>query len=248
MSAFELNELGQPIGLRVHHWQSPTLPSFPALEGFGCRIEPLSLAHAPDLHEAFLLDREHRMWTYLSIGPFPQLADFQHWITHSDQYEATQFYAIIDMQSGKALGFASYLRMDPAEGCIEVGWLTYSPLLQQSRLATAAMYLMMEHAFSIGYRRYEWKCNALNAPSRRAAARLGFSYEGTFRQARVDRGRNRDTAWFSILDSEWPALQRVFQSWLADDNFSPEGKQRTSLSTFTRPLVTAWYPGDKPGD
>ena len=144
-----------------------------------------------------------------------------------------QFYAIVDERSGRALGLASYLRIDPAAGSVEVGWLHFSPALQQSRLATAAMALMMANAFALGYRRYEWKCNALNKPSWRAALRLGFSYEGTFRQNRVDKGRSRDTAWFSVIDSEWPALQACFARWLAEENFDEAGRQRLRLSDLT---------------
>ena len=137
--------------------------------------------------------------------------------------------------SGKAIGVASYLRIDRQNGVIEVGHLAFSPLLQRTRAATEAMYLMMKHAFDSGYRRYEWKCNSLNAPSRAAATRLGFSYEGLFRQAVMWRGRNRDTAWFSILDTEWPRLDAAFQRWLDPENFDAAGKQKLRLSDLTAP-------------
>lgn len=155
------------------------------------------------------------------------------WLQQSAAKADPQFYAIVDEASGKALGLASYLRIDPQAGSIEVGWLHFSPALQQSRLATAAMALMMGNAFALGYRRYEWKCNALNWPSRKAALRLGFSYEGTFRQARVDKGHNRDTAWFSVIDGEWPALKTAFERWLTEDNFDEQGRQRLRLSELT---------------
>ena len=139
------------------------------------------------------------------------------------------------MITDSAVGVASFLRIDPANGSIEVGHINYSPLLQRTIAATEAMYLMMQHVFEQGYRRYEWKCNALNLPSRLAAQRLGFSYEGVFRQAAVVKGRNRDTAWYAMIDAEWPALQAAFRQWLDSENFDAEGKQRTPLATFTSP-------------
>ncbi|MEZ5287532.1 MAG: GNAT family protein [Vicinamibacterales bacterium] len=138
-----------------------------------------------------------------------------------------------------AAGVASYLRITPAAGTIEVGHIHFSPALQQTPAATEAMYLMMRRAFELGYRRYEWKCDALNAPSRRAAQRLGFSYEGVFRQALVTKGRNRDTAWYACIDAEWPALSRAFERWLAPDNFDAGGRQREALSDLTAPVLVA---------
>jgi RimJ/RimL family protein N-acetyltransferase len=149
-----------------------------------------------------------------------------------------RFYAIIASPEGKAVGVASYLRITPASGSIEVGHLHYSPRLQRSPAATEAMYLLMERAFELGYRRYEWKCDALNAASRAAAQRLGLSFEGVFRQATVYKGRNRDTAWYAAIDAEWPALREAFLEWLDPGNFDGDGRQRTRLSDRTRPLLT----------
>lgn len=146
------------------------------------------------------------------------------------------FYAIIDATTKKAIGIASYLRIDHKNGAIEVGHLAYSPLLKRTRAATEAMYLMMRHAFELGYRRYEWKCNALNLPSRAAAERLGFTFEGVFRQAAVIKGHNRDTAWYSIIDKEWPKLKHAFEEWLAEDNFDTDGVQKISLFSLTSAL------------
>ena len=173
------------------------------------------------------------MWTYFTSGPFEDEAAMLAWLRGVAAKVDPQFYAIVDAGSGRALGLASYLRIDPAAGSVEVGWLHFSPALQQSRLATAAMALMMANAFALGYRRYEWKCNALNRPSWQAALRLGFCYEGTFRQARVDKGHSRDTAWFSVIDGEWPALKGCFERWLADANFDEQGRQRLRLSELT---------------
>ncbi|MGB0508111.1 MAG: GNAT family N-acetyltransferase, partial [Pikeienuella sp.] len=144
--------------------------------------------------------------------------------------------AIID-ETGKATGLASYLRIAPSSGSIEVGSISYSPALQRTRAGTEAMYLMMRNAFNLGYRRYEWKCNALNAPSRSLAMRLGMSYEGIFRQMMIVKGRNRDTAWYAAIDKEWPAISQALEAWLTPANFDSDGRQKLSLSTLTRPLL-----------
>jgi len=146
-------------------------------------------------------------------------------------------FAVVDPITDDAIGVAGYLRITPASGSIEVGHLNFSPRLQRTRAATEAMYLMMAHAFELGYRRYEWKCNALNLPSRAAALRLGLSFEGIFRQATVVKGRNRDTAWYAAIDSEWPALRAAFLQWLDPANFDEQGQQRISLSALTFPIL-----------
>jgi RimJ/RimL family protein N-acetyltransferase len=236
----ETNALGQPIGFRVEAWTPPPPPPATPLEGRTCRLEPLDAArHAAELHEANLLDNEGRNWTYLPYGPFATLDEYRAWLASVAGKDDPQFYAILDRRTGQASGVASYLRIDPAAGSIEVGHINYSPRLQRTIAATEAMVLMMRRAFELGYRRYEWKCNALNAPSRAAAQRLGFSYEGIFRQARVDKGRNRDTAWYALIDREWPALDRAFQGWLDPANFDAHDNQRTSLSALTAPVLVA---------
>lgn len=233
MSDEPVNRFGQPLGEALPDWRGAEFPPHAELSGCGCRLEPLNPErHCGSLWQAFAAD-SGAMWTYLTSGPFEDEAAMLAWLQQSAAKADPQFYAIVDAASGKALGLASYLRIDPAAGSIEVGWLHFAPALQQSRLATAAMALMMGHAFALGYRRYEWKCNALNWPSRKAALRLGFRYEGTFRQARVDKGHSRDTAWFSVIDGEWPALQHCFERWLADENFDEQGRQRLRLSELT---------------
>ena len=188
--------------------------------------------HAVDLHNAYSLDTEHRIWTYLAYGPFESAQAYRNWVSAAYRSDDPMFYAIVDKGSNRALGVASYLRVNPTDGVIEVGHINYSPLLQKTIMASEAMYLMMKHVFDdLNYRRYEWKCDALNAPSRQAAKRLGFSFEGVFRQATMYKNRNRDTAWFSIIDLEWPSLNHAYQQWLAPDNFN-DGKQRRSLSSF----------------
>ena len=227
------NGHGQPLGESLPDWRGAEFPPHRVLSGWGCRLEPLDPErHGGSLWQAFCADNG-AMWTYLTSGPFENEAAMLAWLRGVAAKADPQFYAIVDERNGRALGLASYLRIDPAAGSVEVGWLHFSPALQQSRLATAAMALMMANAFALGYRRYEWKCNALNRPSWQAALRLGFCYEGTFRQARVDKGHSRDTAWFSVIDGEWPALQGCFERWLAAASFADQGRQRLRLSELT---------------
>lgn len=234
----ETNHLGQPVGLALPDWQPPSRPPRHTLEGSYCRLEPLdSERHAEALFAANGLDDEGRNWTYLPYGPFVKLAAYRAWVAQVCGDRDPLFFAIVEQATGLAAGVASYLRINPASGSIEVGHINYSPLLQRTRAATEAMYLMMEQAFALGYRRYEWKCNALNAASREAALRLGFSYEGLFRQATVVKGRNRDTTWYAAIDQEWPALQAAFLQWLDPANFDDRGRQRVSLSALTGPLL-----------
>ncbi len=235
---FSTNHLGQPVGFAVPDWKPPRMPVRETIEGRFCRLEPLDpQRHAAGLHAANALDVEGRNWTYLPYGPFATLESYRAWVEQSSRGSDPLFFAIVDRAKNQPVGVASYLRIDPASASIEVGHINYSPLLQQAPAATEAMVLMMRQAFALGYRRYEWKCNALNAPSRVAAQRLGFSYEGVFRQARVDKGHNRDTAWYAAIDTEWPALQAAFGEWLAPANFDDQGRQRVRLSVLTAPIL-----------
>jgi RimJ/RimL family protein N-acetyltransferase len=228
------NHLDQPIGFPLPGWSPRQRPPRTPMEGRFCRIEPLDPRHATGLFAANAEDTEGRIWTYLPYGPFASLEAYQGWVETMARGEDPLFHAILDRASGRALGVASYLRIDPPVGVIEVGHINYAPALQRRPAATEAMYLMMRRVFDeLGYRRYEWKCDALNAPSRAAAERLGFRYEGLFRQATIYKGRNRDTAWYSILDREWPALRDAFERWLDPANFGADGKQRASLSSLT---------------
>ncbi len=188
-------------------------------------------AHAADLFQAFVSDPT--LWDYLYDGPFTSAAGFHRWLRDCTAKTDMVFYAMRDMASGFCTGMASYLRIAPDAGSIEVGNICFGPALQRSRAATEAMYLMMQWAFDAGYRRYEWRCNALNIPSRRAVQRFGFSYEGIFRQAVVVKGRSRDTAWFAMIDKEWPALREAYAAWLSPANFTLAGKQRESLADLT---------------
>jgi RimJ/RimL family protein N-acetyltransferase len=225
------NEFGQPIGFPVPGWKGCPPPPATAMIGRWCRVEPLDVErHAPDLHEANLDDVEGRNWTYFSAGPFREYTAYRDWLAGVSSAKDLKFQAIVDARSGKAVGVAAFMRIDPPNGSIEVGHVNYSPRLQRTTAATEAIVLMMRRLFDeLGYRRFEWKCDDLNAPSHAAARRLGFQFEGVFRQATVYRERNRDTAWYSILDREWPALRTEFDRWLDPDNFDAEGRQRTRL-------------------
>ena len=225
------NHLGQPIGFPLSEWTPRPRPPRTALEGRYCRVEPLEVErHAAQLFRANALDREGRNWTYLVYGPFADLASYSEWMRKSCLGADPLFHAIVERKRGEAVGVASYLRIDPPHGVIEVGHINYSPLLQRKPAATEAMFLMMRRVFEeLGYRRFEWKCDSLNAPSRAAAERYGFRFEGIFRQATLYKGRNRDTAWYAIIDSEWPALKAAYERWLAPSNFDADGRQLTSL-------------------
>lgn len=230
-----VNELGLPVGAEVKAWKPPPKPAKATLSGHYCRCEPLHVEkHGKQLFEAFSKDHEHRIWVYLPYGPFDDFTAFAKWMRSFCRSDDPQCYAIINVDSGLAEGIATYLRINPDQGSIEVGHINFSPALQCTPAATEAMYLMMRNVFDLGYRRYEWKCNALNEKSCRAAVRLGFQYEGTFRQMMIVKGRNRDTAWYSILDHEWPLIQEAFNQWLAPGNFDDHGQQRHSLQELTR--------------
>ena len=232
------NELGQPVGAPVDGWTAPPHPPRESMIGMFCRLEPLDPdRHAVDLFEANSADTAGQMFTYLSCGPFDTFEAYLAWLQRMSKTDDPLFFAVVDAASGKAAGVASYLRIDPADGVIEVGHIAYSPALQRTLAATEAMYLMLQRAFTLGYRRYEWKCDSLNAKSRAAAQRLGLSYEGIFRQAIVYKGRSRDTAWYAATDDEWPALDITFRRWLDPANFDAQGQQRVRLADLTAPIL-----------
>ena len=225
------------LGHPVPDWTPPEPPSGLQLRGRYAQLDRLDAnSHAADLQRAFSAD--DAMWDFMPYGPFGSASGYHRWIRQDGSGSDPLFYAITNLDRGELQGVASYLRINPAAGSIEVGHIAMSPALQKTRAATEAIYLMMAWAFEAGYRRFEWKCDALNMPSRRAAQRLGLSFEGVFRQHLVVKGRNRDTAWFAAIDAEWPALSAAFDAWLAPANFSPSGRQSERLSDLTR-LVRA---------
>ncbi|WP_333831319.1 GNAT family N-acetyltransferase [Pararhodobacter sp.] len=222
-------------------WVAPGLPPRVALQGRYVRLEPLVPAHAEGLFAAFAEDSAGEMWRYLPHGPFADLAGYRGWLDAARLMHDPLHFAI-RMADGRLGGSLSLMRMEPRAGSIETGWLTFAPRLQRTREASEAVFLLMQWAFEAGYRRFEWKCDAANLPSRRAAERFGFSYEGLFRRAGVVKGRNRDTAWFAAIDADWPALGAAFGEWLAPENFDGSGQQRQSLAVLTRPILATRDP------
>jgi RimJ/RimL family protein N-acetyltransferase len=226
---------GLPIGDLVE--PSPAQrPQRATLSGRWVDIVPLDpVTHSDSLYVGSHGHGREQLWLYLWEGPFPTRQAFDADLQRKAASEDPLYYAIIDRASGLAQGHAAYLRIEPKHRVIEVGAILYTPVLQRTVGATEAMYLMAKHVFEdLGYRRYEWKCNALNEPSRRAALRLGFTYEGTFRQHMIVKDRNRDTAWYAMLDSEWPQRKAAFERWLDPSNFDEQGRQKTSLSQLTK--------------
>ena len=229
------------FGTPLPNWTPPPRPVGEVLTGAYVQLERMDPAlHGADLFRAY--QGHDGLWDYLPYGPFACAEDYARWATATACGDDPLFYVLRNRATGLCGGVASYLRITPESGSIEVGHINLSPEIAGSRMATEAMFLMMDWAFAAGYRRYEWKCDALNMPSRRAAQRLGFSYEGIFRQATVYRQRNRDTAWFSIIDAEWPKLRAAYQAWLAPANFDAAGRHKMSLATLTGPLRGASDP------
>jgi RimJ/RimL family protein N-acetyltransferase len=214
-------------------WTAARLPQGEPLIGRSVRLEPLD----PAAHGMALFNASHDsgaaepLFRYLPYGPFAGFEDFKSWLDHCAASTDPYFVCVVDGETGAPQGMAAFMRMAPEHGVIEIGHIWFAPALQRTRQATEAIYLMARHSFDdLGYRRLEWKCDALNEPSRRAAARFGFTFEGVFRQHMVVKGRNRDSAWFSILDGEWPQIRAAFEAWLAPENFDVDGRQRQSLS------------------
>lgn len=228
------NSFGQPIGDSVDGWTARPWPPHDPMVGRYCRVERLNPDdHAAELFAAYGEAPDARDWTYLFAGPFDELTAYAEYLRAEATKQDPLHHAIIDTASGRPVGTAAFMRIDPVNGVIEVGHIAYSPRLKRSRAGSEAMFLLMRRAFDeLGYRRYEWECDSLNAPSRRAAERYGFRYEGTFRQAIVYKGRSRDTAWFSITDREWPAVRAAFERWLSPQNFGTDGRQHQSLAAL----------------
>jgi len=226
------------FGEIVESFSIPPHPKGISIEGKLVDLKPLIASEfAEELFISNAIDKEGINWAYLPYGPFDSQVNYTKWIKSFEEGDDPVFFAIISKKLKKAIGIASFLRINPTKGLIEVGHINYSPLLQKTTEATEAMFLMMKWVFDNGYRRYEWKCNALNLKSRRAAQRLGFSYEGVFRQMTISKGRNRDTAWFAIIDKEWAEIERCFDQFLSESNFDNNGKSKVSLTSLTESLL-----------
>jgi RimJ/RimL family protein N-acetyltransferase len=226
--------LAGALGDKLSDLAPAKVPQRARLEGRVVDIVPLDpIAHAETLYEAARGEENDGLWRYLFEGPFATRDAFDAHLKQKANSDDPLAFCIMKKSSGEAVGYASYMRIEPVHRVIEVGSILFTPRLQRTVGATEAMYLMARHVFeNLGYRRYEWKCNALNAPSRSAAGRLGFTFEGIFRQHMIIKGRNRDTAWFSMLDSEWPKRKEAFERWLHPSNFDANGRQRIGLSAL----------------
>ncbi len=224
-----MREIGRP----VEGWRGAEPVRPVTLRGAAAQIEPLTEDHASALHAAFAVD--DTLWDYMFIGPFAGEAAYRDWVAAAVLRDDPCYHIVTDLATGRPGGVASLMRIDPAGGSVEVGGICFSPELQRTRAASEAIFLFAEHVFGLGYRRFEWKCNALNAPSRRAAQRFGFSFEGVFRNHLVVKGCNRDTAWFAMTREDWTTLRRGWLTWLAPENFDAAGRQRRSLGDLTAP-------------
>jgi RimJ/RimL family protein N-acetyltransferase len=232
----DFNEYGQPVGALLPEWTPRPRPPLTSLQGRFCRLEILDIArHAPDLHAAYGLDPDGRHWSYLPFGPFAKLEDYAAFLRARTADGSFVYHIVVDPVTGRAIGTVALFRADLANGVIEIGNIRYSSLLQRTPAATEAVYLVLRRVFDeLHYRRCEWKCDSHNVNSRRAAERYGFTFEGTFRNAAVQRGRSRDSHWLSIIDSDWRAIRRGYEAWLAPENFDGEGKQLLKLAEMIR--------------
>lgn len=229
----------RPIGPLVPDWTPPPAPDNIDLQGQYARVVKLAPEHAADLFTSF--QGNDWVFDYLFEDPFPDVAAYAEWISMVAARTDPYFVAILDSE-GVAIGAASFMRITPVHGVIEVGNINITPRGQRTTAMTEAMFLMMRWAFENGYRRYEWKCNALNAPSRKAAQRFGFSFEGVFRRHMIVKGRNRDTAWFAMVEDDWPGLNAAYENWLSTDNFDADGRQKQSLKDLTAPHLASTDP------
>lgn len=222
---------GQEIGEPLAGWTPPPPPPREAIVGRYCRLEPLdAVRHGADLFAAYAAAPDARDWTYLPLERPADVDGLRALVAAQALSRDPLHFAVVDSAGGRAVGMAALMRIDPGNGVIEVGHINFSPALKRTRAGTEAIFLFMRRAFALGYRRFEWKCDSLNAPSRRAALRYGFTFEGIFRQAVVTKGRNRDTAWYAIIDRDWPRIAGAFEAWLAPENFDEAGLQRQALA------------------
>ena len=227
----EINQYGQTVGDALADWQGAAVLPRHLLEGQWCRLEPLDAqCHAGDLFEAYAQAPDERDWTWLASSRPASVAATESWVVGKVNDLSLVPFAVVDNRSARAVGLVCFMAIEREHGSVEIGHVTWSPRMKNSVLGTEAIWLLLQCAFTHGYRRVEWKCDSLNLASRRAAERLCFVFEGRFRQKIVRKGRNRDSDWLSIIDSEWPQCDKVLQSWLAAENFDEQGRQKKSLA------------------
>lgn len=233
-----LNEFQQPIGRDLTEWTPAKQPEKMTLTGQFCRLERLDVEqHVEELYDAFQDSADARNWTYLPYGPFSSCVEYREFLMSMEGLNDPFHYTVIDQSTNKAVGTVSLMRIDTANGVIEIGHVVYSPRMQRTPLSTEVMALLQNYVFEeLGYRRLEWKCDSLNKPSRDAAERFGFTFEGVFRQLQVTQGRNRDTAWYSLLDSEYVVIKSAYKAWLSPDNFDESGQQLNKLDDLITEL------------
>jgi len=226
------NALGQPIGDALPDgWSPPPRPVRLSLEGRWAHVVPLNAsAHGSQLFDALQNDTTGAGWTYMTHGPYSSLESFMAWLQKAETDQGSMFFAYLNAKTRRAIGFGAFQRITPAAATIEIGGILMSPLMQRTPMSTEAMFLKAAYVFSLGYRRLEWKCDALNAPSNAAAKRLGFSFEGIFRKAMHYKGRSRDTAWYAIIDEDWPRIEQAHKAWLSPENFEHDGTQKQRLA------------------
>ncbi len=227
-----LNAFKQPVGHEIKNWLAKEKPSHKIIKGTYCVLKPITLdSNIEQLYQALNFDNDGSSWTYLPYGPFKHALDFESWLrTTLSNEQDTLLYSITKINDTSPIGIIGYLRINPSHGVIEIGHVHFSKLLQKTAAATEAIYLMINHAFKdLNYRRCEWKCNSLNQASINTALRIGFTFEGKFRQANVFKNQNRDTSWFSIIDQEWPSLAKRLETWLKPNNFDAKGNQKLAL-------------------
>lgn len=228
----QLNQYGQPVGFALPDWQPLDVPPAEALKGRFCTLAPLHITHAPALFSAFSQALDDRDWTWLGATKPTSLAEMQAWIRGKCQDSGLVNYAVIDHRSQQAVGAVCFANIEGQNGAIEIGHVTWSPLMQRNVLGSEALFLLLQQAFRLGYRRVAWRCDSTNLASRRAAERLGFTFEGRFRQAMTRKQRNRDTDWLSMIDGEWPRVARALSAWLAAENMDDTGRERQKLRDF----------------
>lgn len=227
----EINEYGQTVGDALPDWQGAAILERTVLNGRWCRLEPLDPErHAADLFDAYAQASDERDWTWLSSRRPESVASAFHWVRGKSSDDSLVPFAVIDARTERAVGLVCYMAIEREHGSVEIGHVTWSPRMQNTVLGTEAIWLLLQYAFALGYRRVEWKCDSLNLASRRAAERLGFVFEGRFRQKIVRKGRNRDSDWLSMIDVEWPQCDRAIQRWLSPENFDEQGRQKQSLA------------------